>query len=374
MSGRQLLLDTLQGKRTDRVPVAPFIFQNLANEFRGGISADPIADTVALYRRYGFDILLRSYIMADYLDESFVSNANWCVEKSRVETQQGWNEISIITTPERKLRQVKSYRKVIEYETVEATTEYFIKTEEDFRQFEQFQPPLPQFDCSKISYARALVGDDGLVGTWIHGAFNMTGLHRKLDDLLMDPYVDEDLYRDMIMYFGARVASLVPQLIAAGCDFLSVSGNMASGSMAGPKLFEQSVMPYEMKLIDAIHRSGGKVIYHNCGDARFLLPLYGKMGIDIYESLTAEPYGDTVLAHALTQIPLPTVLSGGIDQIQFLKTATPAQVRARVREVLDAVKPRGGFILAASDYFSEGTPPENIQAFSDAAHEFGRYD
>jgi uroporphyrinogen decarboxylase len=133
-------------------------------------------------------------------------------------------------------------------------------------------------------------------------------------------------------------------------------------------------MPYEMKLIDAIHNSGGKVIYHNCGDARFLLPLYSRMGIDIYESLTAEPYGDTVLADALMQIPLPTILSGGIDQIHFLKTATPGQVRDRVREVLDTVKPRGGFILAASDYFSEGTPPENIQAFSDAAHEFGIYE
>ena len=374
MNARQLLLDTLDGKRTDRVPVAPFIYNNLANEYHDGLSADPIADTVALYRRFGFDILLRNYIMMDYLDESFVSCENWHVEKQRAEHVLGWNEICTITTPERVLRQVKSYRKVSSNETVEATTEYFIKDEEDFRQFERYQPPLPQYDCSKIRYARSLVGNDGLVGTWIHGAFNMVGLHRKLDDLLMDPYEEEDLYRDMIEYFGGRVALLVPQLIAAGCDFLSVSGNMASGSMAGPKLFEQSVMPYEMRLIDAIHQAGGKMIYHNCGDAKLLLPLYAKMGIDVYESLTAAPYGDTVLKDALVQVPLPTILSGGIDQIQFLVTATPEQVRQRVREVLEQVKPRGGFILAASDYFSEGTPPENLQAFSDAAHEFGGYE
>lgn len=373
MHARQLLLDTLEGKRTERVPVAPFIYQNLANEYHGGNSSDPIADTVALYRRFGFDILLRSYIMTDYLDESFVSCDSWHVEKTKKLMQQGWDEICTITTPERVLRQTKSYRRVSENEMVEATTEYFIKEEADFRQFERFQPPLPQYDCSRIGYARQLVGDDGLVGTWIHGAFNMTGLHRKLDDLLMDPYVDEDFYRDMIAYFGARVAALVPQLIDAGCDFLSVSGNMASGSMAGPKMFEQFVMPYEMQLIGAIHEAGGKMIYHNCGDARYLLPLYAKMGIDLYESLTEAPFGDTVLADALREIPRPTVLSGGIDQIQFLKTATPAEVRLRVREVLELAKQRGGFILAASDYFSEGTPPENLQAFADAAHEFGGY-
>lgn len=373
MTVRQLLLDTFNGKQTARVPVAPFIYNNLANEYHGGASQDPIADCVALYRRFGFDILLRNYIMTDYLDESFVSNEHWRVEKTIEQALLGWNERCTVTTPERVLRQVKSFRKVSNNETVEATTEYFIKEAEDFRQFQKYQPPLPKFDCSKIGYARSLVGDDGLVGTWIHGAFNMVGVHRKLDDLLMDPYEEEELYVEMIEYFGNRVTSLVPQLIDAGCDFLSVSGNMASGSMAGPKLFEQYVMPYEMRLIDAIHAAGGKMIYHNCGDAKFLLPLYAKMGIDQYESLTEAPFGDTVFADALRQIPLPTVLSGGIDQISFLKTASPEQVRARVREVLALAKERGGFILAASDYFSEGTPPENLQAFADAAHEFGSY-
>lgn len=373
MTRRELLLDTLNGRATARVPVAPFIYNNLADEYHGGASQDRIADCVALYRRFGFDILLRNYIMADYLDESFVCGDTWCVEKEHKEAALGWNEICTITTPERVLRQVKSYRRVSANETVEATTEYFIKEEEDFRQFEKYQPPYPRFDCSKIGYARSLVGDDGLVGTWIHGAFNMVGLHRKLDELLMDPHEDEGFYRDMIEYFGNRVISLVPQLIEAGCDFLSVSGNMASGSMAGPRMFESFVMPYEIRLIDAIHKAGGKMIYHNCGDAKFLLPLYGKMGIDIYESLTEPPFGDTVLADALEQIPPPTVLSGGVDQIQFLKIATPEQVRERVREVLALVKRRGCFILAASDYFNEGTPPENLQAFSDAAHEFGSY-
>lgn len=373
MTSRQLLLDTFNGIPTERVPIAPFIFNNLANEYHGGASQDWILDCVALYRRFGFDILLRNYIMMDYLDESFISAEQWKVKKQSEHVVNGWNEICTITTPERVIRQVKSYRKASKNETVEATTEYFIKDEEDFRQFEKYQPPYPSFDCSKIGYARALVGDDGLAGTWIHGVFNMVGLHRKLDDLLMDPYEEEDLYRDMMEYFGKRLISLVPQLINAGCDFLSVSGNMASGSMAGPKMFETFVMSYEMRLIDAIHAAGGKMIYHNCGDAKFLLPLYGKMGIDMYESLTEAPFGDTVLADALMQIPKSTVLSGGIDQIHFLKTATPDQVRARVRDVLEQVKPRGAFILAASDYFVEGTPPENLQALSDAAHEFGIY-
>ena len=42
MTPRELLLDTFNGKRTERVPVAPFIYNNLVNEYNGGASADPI--------------------------------------------------------------------------------------------------------------------------------------------------------------------------------------------------------------------------------------------------------------------------------------------------------------------------------------------
>jgi uroporphyrinogen-III decarboxylase len=185
--------------------------------------------------------------------------------------------------------------------------------------------------------------------------------------------MDEMFYAEMMAYFLERVAGFMKQAIRAGADFISMSGNMASGSMAGPRMFAEYVMPYEKRVIGEIHREGAKVIYHNCGDARALLPLYAQMNIDMYESLTAAPYGDTVLEEALRDVPMPTALSGGIDQIDFLKTATPEAVRARVRQVMEAVKPRGRFVLAASDYICEGTPEENLYALAEAGLAFGAY-
>ncbi len=374
MNGRQLLWDTLSGNKTGRVPVAPFIFSNLVNEYNGGEPEDPIAACIATYKRLGFDILLRNYLVGDYLDESFVSCEKWQVDKQIIgDKGSNWDEITVVTTPERQLTQKKSFRRVSLYEVVEAITEYYIKEPDDFGQFIKYQPPLPLYDFSVIKHARELIGEDGLTGPWVEGAFNMTGRHRELSELLMDPYIDESFYTDMIEYFGARVQNVMKQAIAAGADFISMSGNMASGSMAGPKMFAEFVMPYEKRLIDAVHKQGAKLIYHNCGDAKLLLPLYAHMGIDMYESLTAAPYGDTVLETAMTDIPLPTALSGGIDQIDFLKSATPDAVRARVKRILDIVKSRGGFVLAASDYICEGTPEENLIALAQAGIEYGYY-
>ena len=318
---------------------------------------------------------MRNYVVTNYLDESWASGKNWKVHTEKVQIDPGnWDEITVIQTPERTLRQKKSFRKVTEFETVTAVTEYYIKTPEDFRQFQKYQPDLPNYDCSELSYARELVGEDGLSGTWLEGVFNMVGMHRDLGELLVDPYEDEEFFLEMMEYFLARLVRLVPQLVDAGCDFLTVAGNMASGSMAGPTMFREYIMPFEERLIEAIHKAGAKCIYHNCGDAKYLLPIYGEMSMDMYESLTAAPYGDTELEEAFAQIAPPKVLSGNLDQISFLKTATPEEVTNKVREVLTAAKKRGSFILAASDYLSEGTPEENIYAFAEAAKKYGMYE
>ena len=374
MNGRQLLLDTFLGKPTERVPVAPFVFNNVVNEAHGGIPEDPIAACADYYRKYGFDMLLRNYIIEDVTSEERISCSSWQVETERKgNLNQSWEERTVITTPERKLTQVRSYRRVTPNIVVDAASEYFIKSPEDFEQFKKYQPPLGKIDCSQVVHAREVVGEEGVACTWTHGAFNITERYRGLQDLLTDPYEDEDFYRDMMEYFTERLIDGIRQLIRAGSDLICFEGNMANGSMAGSRLFGEFVMPYENRIIDAIHEEGCFCIYHNCGDARVLLPYYDEMKMDMYESMTPPPYGDTILSEALEVIKPPKVLSGNLDQIDFLVHATPDQVRQRVKEILELAKPRGHFILATSDYFSEGTPEENIYAFAKAAREFGGY-
>lgn len=133
---------------------------------------------------------------------------------------------------------------------------------------------MPRCDCSLVSHARKLVGDLGLTGLWVHGVFNLCGIYRDLADVLADLYNDPDFFAEIMEYSYTRISDFVCQVIDAGADFISMSGNMANGTMVGPKLFEEFVMPYETRLIDLIHARGAKVIYHNCGDARSLLPLY----------------------------------------------------------------------------------------------------
>ena len=62
-------------------------------------------------------------------------------------------------------------------------------------------------------------------------------------------------------------------------------------------------------------------------------------------------------------------LMGGLDQIQFLRKAQPAEVRTRVRQMARTVAGYRRFILGTSDYINENTPVENLRAMRAAVED-----
>ncbi len=93
--------------------------------------------------------------------------------------------------------------------------------------------------------------------------------------------------------------------------------------------------------------------------------------MDCYESLAQPPEGDANLGVAKSKLGSHMVLSGGIDQKEFLLNASAAEVEQKVAETLEVMKPGGGYILSTVDYLAEGTPLENVQAFVDAGIKYG---
>jgi uroporphyrinogen-III decarboxylase len=85
------------------------------------------------------------------------------------------------------------------------------------------------------------------------------------------------------------------------------------------------------------------------------------------------PFGDTLLEEAMARMPgMP--LMGGLDQIAFLRQATPAAVKEQTRKRLDVARQHGRFIVGANDYFNERTPLTNLQAMREAVDESGQTD
>jgi uroporphyrinogen-III decarboxylase len=390
VNGRERLLKTLRGEPVDRVPIAPFLYYNNVYEmfdFKPDIETffdppdfDPIAKLVEYCDYFGFDVLHTLGSVWDFHtaynsthDRSFaLAWDNWDV--TIADTRRGDQKHRSVTvrTPEGEISWAEEYKSTSTYLVVSAPVEYPIKRAEDFEVVRKYAPPPNNMDTRLIRRAKDVVGDKGLVTTCMHGAFNQLAQYRSLEDLMMDPMLDEGLYREMMDWSVETVLTRVEKIMEIGTDVIEIAANLA-GSGVGPRFYTNYVLEYESRLIDAIHGLGALVIFHNCGDAAKIMHLYNEMGMDCWGYLTPPPFGDVDLAEALRVIRPDIALRGNIDQVEFMIQAAPEQVRERVREVLFKVKPRGNWILSTTDFFFDGTPYENIMAFAEAGHRYGGY-
>jgi hypothetical protein len=389
LNGRERLQKALRHEPTDRVPVAPFTYYNAIYEmfdykphiatFFNPPDFDPIEKFVEYCDYFGFDVL---HVLGSVWD---VWVGNTLMDQTIARSDEKW-DVTIddqykgddellrtltIKTPGGELRHVESHIRTSKYLIVSATKEYLIKARKDFEILRQYAPAADRMDCQLISRARQATGDKGLVTANTHGTFNILGMFRKLEDVLVDPITDEGFYREMVEYFLPRLVQRAKKMVEAGADVIEVAGHWTG--QVGPKIFQKYIFENENRLVKAIHAMGVPVIYHNCGDAARIMRYYNDLEIDCWGYLTPPPFADVDLDEALSVLRPTLTLRGNIDQIEFLMKATPQQVKEKVREVLTKVKPRGNWILSTTDFFFDGTPYENIKAFAEAGREYGKY-
>ena len=381
MTGRERLLRTFRREAVDRIPVAPFLYYNSVYEMFGYSPSidtffdppdfDPIRSFLDYCARFGFDVL---HTLGSVWDAYTMNKSaeNWDVHVAREDSDDSQRRTTTIRTPGGELRQVENFRRNSKFLIVSAIDEYLIKTSKDFEIFARYAPPAEEADCRLVRRSKEVIGDAGLTVACTHGAFNALNMFRKLDEIMTDPFTDEPFYRAMMDYFVDRLIRQARKMIEAGTDVIEIGGNMAT-SAVGPKYFEQYVLEYENKLAREIRRAHTFTIYHNCGDAAKIMHLYNQLDIDVWGYLTPRPFGDVDLDAALQVIRPDLVLRGNIDQVEFLVKATPEEIRGKVRGLMEKVKPRGNWILSTTDFFLDGVPYENIDAFAEAGREFGVY-
>jgi uroporphyrinogen-III decarboxylase len=271
------------------------------------------------------------------------------------------------------LRRVSAATPTGQWEEEAAITEFPIKTERDFELMAEFQPTA-QLDTSCITRAAELIGDDGIVNPSVSGPFNvLAGSYRRLDAVLMDLIANPSFYHRMMEHFMNRHMGYVQEVIDAGPPLLDIGANMANGKVVSAAMWESEILPYENRFVDFIQDQGVAGLLHNCGHADGHLDIYPKLHHRGWGYLAPPPYGDVILEKALEKLPQSMILWGNIDQIDFLRQATPKEVGERVRQVIETVKPRGNFILGTTDLLEVNTPPENIHALVEAGHKYGRY-
>ena len=242
--------------------------------------------------------------------------------------------------------------------------------------------PWPDPGWMDVSHIRSEALEWGgryavLGGDWspfFHDAIDLLGMEKFMTAMLENPALVDALLGHILDYYFQvslrifRAASGAIDIFFIGNDF-----GTQNGPAVGEKLFRRFFLPHLKRLVDLGHDFGLKVMLHCCGGFFPLIPSMIEIGLDALQSLQPDAR-DMEPAKLKKAFGERIVFCGCIDTHHVLIKGTPELVRTKAREILNIMKPGGGYIVSPShDYLLLETPVENVLALYKAVREYGAY-
>jgi len=201
-------------------------------------------------------------------------------------------------------------------------------------------------------------GTEKLIEGWIEGPCAEAADLRGINTLMIDFFDDPPFVRDLFDFVLEMELQFARAQIEAGVDIMGIGD--AAASLVGPKVYEQFVLPYEQKMVDALHEMGSVVRLHICGNIGRILAGIGSLGCEIVDVDWMVP-----LSQARQEMGANQVLAGNIDPVAVLQRGTPESITAAIAQCHRDAGPR--YIVAAGCEVPRDTPPQNLRALRDFA-------
>jgi len=214
-----------------------------------------------------------------------------------------------------------------------------------------------------------------LGGDWSpfwHDAIDLLGMENLCVKMFEAPDLIDAVMQHLVDYYAA-VSRRIFDAAGDVIDIFFIGNDLGSqtGPLLGEDLFQRFILPHLKRFIDLGHGYGLKVMLHCCGGFAPLIPAMIEAGLDGVHAIQPSCRGMD-LRTLKAEFGDKILFNGCIDSHHVLIKGDPESVREKTREVIDVMKPGGGFVAGAShDTILEETPVENVVAMFDAIREFG---
>jgi uroporphyrinogen-III decarboxylase len=168
---------------------------------------------------------------------------------------------------------------------------------------------------------------------------------------------------------GALEQSVLP-------DAIKVSSPFVGQSFISPEAYQRLVIPYESRLVAAIHEAMPEmpVYLHTCGSLDDRLELALESGYDGIECLDPPPLGNVELEDAAHRLAGRAWIKGNLDSVNLLTPGDRAEIETEVRRSLEiGMQHQPGYILATACSTAPTVAPETMEYIRELVEEHGYY-
>jgi uroporphyrinogen decarboxylase len=216
-----------------------------------------------------------------------------------------------------------------------------------------------------------------LGGDWSpfwHDLIDLLGMEEMYYRMYDQPEAIDAVLGHVVDYYAA-VSQRIFDAAGDVLDIFFIGNDLGSqqGPLVSDEMFRRFLLPHLVRLVDLGHAYRLKVMLHCCGGYAELLPALIEIGLDGVHAVQPCCRGMD-LGRLKADFGHRILFNGAIDSHHVLLAGRPSSVREKTQEVLQLMKPGGGYVAGAShDTILEETPVENVMAMFDAIREFGPY-
>ncbi len=193
-----------------------------------------------------------------------------------------------------------------------------------------------------------------------------------MNDFMMMVYEDRVLVEDMLEAATQHFVKMTKALVDAGVDLVWPADDVAfkTGLFIPPKIMKEIWVPRMARIMEPAVNAGIPVIFHSDGKIDDMVEDLIDMGLSCLNPM--DPYGIDYRDYK-ARYGDRLCLSGNVD-IEFpLSKGTPEDVEKDVAEHMEVLKPGYGYVATCSHSIVNYIPHENVIAYINAIHKYGKY-
>ncbi len=371
-SGRQLALQALAGKSTQRVPAGPLTwgFEYLWKaaglepwQLACGSSETWQVAHLAVHERHHPDLLFYNGAGSGPVEPTLLEeNKNeWIVRDNNSGTIYGLMKESLAL-----------YDLAAENRNQRGT----LAPTRRIQSKEDADRAVPLFEGWGERYLTGLtrliaeVGDRALVlphhsPGYIVGCYTL-GFEQAMEMMLFDP--------SLFYYICDRHAEgdelRMREWAEAGAEAVYIADGWASCDIISPVMFQQFALPYQVSITEAAHKAGLKIILWNEGDVLPILEQEASIPVDAFHFEQPRKGADLTVDKVRRVFGPERCLFGNIDSENMFLRNDPEEIRRCVLQQIRQSGEGAPFVLCTGSPLPSNIEPSAVDAMMQAAREF----